>query len=540
MADGRLSASVNARATLAQGLWLAAGIPAHVRYRRALRDPEAAQTEWLRRHLDRHANSAYGRALRLHEVRSYAEFVQRVPVVSYDDLTDWVARIRRGENNVLTCDPVLRLLPTSGSTGGRKLIPFTRGLQREFNSALGPWLLDLARQEPGLACGPAYWSVTPMGAEPDSEPSAVPIGFEDDARYLGVARAWLVRSAMAVPASVRHLRETDRFRETVLGHLLACADLRLISVWHPSFLLLLLDTLEAKWPQLLERLPPHTTAVRRRALAHGDPKRPETLWPEVRVISAWADALAAGPAAEVQRRWPGIRFQSKGLLATEGVVTVPLAGAHPLALTSHLFEFRDDAGRVQPATDLEPGQIYDVIFTTGGGLWRYELGDRVEVTGRVERTPSLRFLGRGGSTSDCCGEKLSDAFVAGVLGALLPHARFVLLAPETLGSSWRYVLFADDASAPAELAARLDARLHQNPHYALCRRLGQLAPPVSVRVNGDAFARFAAAETARGRRLGDLKPAALSPRLDWRTHLEVASGSADTASTPAETRSSPR
>jgi len=42
----------------------------------------------------------------------------------------------------LTEEPVLLLEPTSGSTSAKKLIPYTRGLQREFSSAIGKWLWD--------------------------------------------------------------------------------------------------------------------------------------------------------------------------------------------------------------------------------------------------------------------------------------------------------------------------------------------------------------------------------------------------------------
>ena len=43
------------------------------------------------------------------------------------------------------------------------------------------------------------------------------------------------------------------------------------------------------------------------------------------------------------------------------------------------------------------GRTASLPATTGGGLWRYHLGDLVEVVGFLAATPSLRFLGRGGS-----------------------------------------------------------------------------------------------------------------------------------------------
>ena len=46
----------------------------------------------------------------------------------------------------------------------------------------------------------------------------------------------------------------DAFRYATLRHLLQADDLRLISVWNPTFLTLLLDALAANWGPLLDDL----------------------------------------------------------------------------------------------------------------------------------------------------------------------------------------------------------------------------------------------------------------------------------------------
>jgi hypothetical protein len=487
-------------------------VPAYRRFTHALGHP--AETQWhvLRANLARNATTAYGRAHGFAAIRRYEDFARQVPVVDYDAVEPWIARIRRGEQAVLTQDPVTRLLPTSGSSGARKLIPFTTSLQRDFNAAIGPWMLNLARQHSAILGGPAYWSITPMGFPRETERSAVPIGFDDDAGYLGGLRASLVNAVMAVPSSVRHIAEIESFRRTVLTHLLCCGDLRLISVWHPSFLTLLLDTLERDWDALIAGLP----APRRRALRHRSPKEPETLWPSLRVISCWGDAHAAAPMEELRRRFPNTAIQAKGLLATEAFISLPFGVAHPLAIGSHFFEFVDASGNLQPLEELREGDDYEVIVTTSGGLYRYRLGDRVEVTGWVGRTPSIRFLGRSGNVSDRCGEKLSDIFVTRVLATLCRNARFAMLAPEPDGHRWHYTLFLETDDRAEDLAHTIDAALRTNPHYANCRLLGQLGPVSVVRILQGAYEIFTAAETARGCRLGDIKPVALSLRTDWR------------------------
>ena len=486
---------------VANALWGTASLPAYFAFRRALCDPARAQRDWLTNHLRDAASTAFAREHAVCAETDIDAFRRRVPVRPYDELSPWVDRVRRGEANVLTAEPVKRLMTSSGSTAAVKLLPQTARLQREFDAAVGPWMVDLFRRHPRLLGGRAYWSVTPSTPPPVVE-TAVPVGFDDDAAYLGGFKAWLVSRVMAVPGDVARIGDADRFFGATARHLLARRDLALISVWHPSFLTLLLDRIRGGWDGLLATLP----KKRRDGLASCGPDWPK-VWPQLTLVSAWADAAAAGPAARLADALPGVAFQPKGLLATEGCVTIPFAGRYPLAVRSHFFEFEADDGGVLMAHELPDGGEYGVVLTTGGGLWRYRLGDRVRVDGFVGNTPSLRLVGRADRVVDRFGEKLSDGFVTGIIRELAPNGAFALLAPD----GGRYVLYTD---APAD-DARLDAALRRNPHYDHCRNLGQLAAPRVVRVPADAYARFAARLQGEGMRFGDIKPASLDGRDQW-------------------------
>ena len=124
-------------------------------------------------------------------------------------------------------------------------------------------------------------------------------------------------------------------------------------------------------------------------------------------------------------------MQPKGLLATEAFVSLPFGAHHPVAIRSHFFEFIDPAGKVHTIDHLYENGEYEVVVTTGGGLWRYRLGDWVRVNGFVGKTPSLSFLGRKSNVSDQCGEKLSEEFVATAMQEVFcDHSpAFALLAP---------------------------------------------------------------------------------------------------------------
>lgn len=500
---------MNAAAAVANLVWLArCGAPAR-RFAAALGDPRRHQESWLLAQLTRHATSAFGRAHDFAAIRDAAAFARRVPLTQPADVAPWVERVRAGERDVLACGRVTHLVPTSGSTGARKLVPFSRGLQAGFDAAVAAWMVDLARQRPTLRWGPAYWSVSPLTDDlPAQASGAIPVGFADDADYIGGSGAWLVRRVLAAPSSLRHVRDSDTFWRLTLRALLAHRDLRLISIWHPSFLDLLVGAAERHWPTLLEELTP-VRARELRAIGRDDWAR---WWPHLQVVSCWGDQAAASGYRRLVAALPGVLIQAKGLLATEAVVTIPYRGAQPLALTSHFFEFLSPSGAVLGAHELTRGAYYEVVVTNGGGLWRYRLGDVVECTGHLQATPTLRFVGRASRESDLRGEKLSEPFVADVLRALwpvtAPPAYLALRAWEAAGAAGYDLLVSDADLAPVrpDLADRLDAALRANPHYAIARRLGQLAAPrivpVSTRRAADDLA-------ASGSRLGDAKPTVL-------------------------------
>jgi hypothetical protein len=527
-------------ASLAALAWTGANLPSYARYRAALEDPRRAQEALLLGYLRENAGTAFGRAHRFAGLRSVAEYQDRVPLARWDDVAPWVDRIVAGEREVLTRSPVRVLEPTGGSTAAKR-IPYTARLQQELRRAVGPWIVDLVRRDPRLACGPGYWAITPVLTEASAGTSAhVRVGFEDDAEYLGGRWRRLVEATLVVPAALRLVRDVESFRYLTLRFLLAARDLTLVSVWHPSFLTLLIEALPRHWDGLLADVaagtlrPPGslpepvraargrwTRPDRRRAeeLARAGPNDPRRIWPRLRLVSCWGDGHAALHVPALQQSMGGVAIQRKGLLSTEACVTIPFHGRRPLAVRSHFFEFLEE-GRARQAHELEEGGVYSVVVTTGGGLYRYRLEDRVQVDGFVGRTPSLRFLGKEGHVSDLVGEKLREDFVAGALArtfeGLSMTPRFALLAPRTDAARPRYALYLEcEAPVPPAVPTRLERHLEEHGDYRYAVALGQLAPVEVIAIPGDGFAAYLRRCQDLGQRLGGIKPLALSPRSGW-------------------------
>ena len=525
-------------AAIANNLWLAASLPEFLRFRRAATRVESTQRQLLSRYLHDNAATEFGREHDFARIRCWEEFVERVPVRNYDALAPWIDKIAAGDGGVLTAEPVRLLEPSSGSSGAEKWIPYTSRLQAEFRRGVATWIAGVFLEMPALTAGRAYWSLTPPAQRDRKDASTVPIGFDQDSAYLGGLTQRLIGRTLAVPQALHRESDMGRFWHLTLLSLLHCSDLRLISAWHPTYVLLLLRYMRDNWSNLLDDLAAglvsNTLRIRpdrsrSRELMRLGPDDASAIWPELRLISCWADAHAAHFTPEVCAEFPGVRLQAKGLIATEAFVTLPLAASRPLAIRSHFLEFLEERGDVHPAWSLEEGSTYTVVVTTGGGLYRYALRDQVQVTGFYRDIPSLGFLGKADNVADHFGEKLNEAFVASCLDHVFAlcglQPRFAMLALDSSDGPPAYTLYLEQPSPPpAELSVALEERLRRNPHYDLCVRLGQLHPVRVFLVGDNAYQTFTKTLIARGAQLGNIKPTPLSRRSDWSDYFSGPGG----------------
>lgn len=522
---------------VANRLWQAVNLHRDAAFRAGLRSVAREQVGILLRLLRRNAGTEYGRRYGFEGVASVDDFRARVPLTTYEDYAPWIERIAAEQGGTLVSDPVQVLEPTSGTSGGVKLIPQTPALRADFLRGVGPWMCALYRRYPRLLAGAAYWSISPVMNAPRWK-GACRVGFDNDADYLGPLGRWFHDRIMPVPSEVAVETDPSRFRRRTMAHLLACPDLALISVWSPTFLIGLLDCLVRDTSGTLEALralPGPYGAIRAREMAAlcracATEELFTRAWPDLQLVSCWTDGPSARYAAEVRRFLPKVDIEGKGLIATEAFVSLPyLPGCDPvLAVRSHFFEFEDvESGNLRLAGELEQDRAYSVIVTTGGGLYRYRLGDRVLVTGHIGEAPTLRFLGRDASVSDQTGEKLHEIHVRAVLDhALREHSlapAFLLVAPVlNSGTMPHYALFVQDENATdaglMAIGKTLDTRLESNFHYGHSRRLGQLAPLRVFHiegVTGIGWRVYEAELTRRGTRAGAVKPACLDREGGW-------------------------
>ena len=499
------------------------------RFREALGDPERAQAGTLARILRLAAGSPYGRSCGITADLGYDAFARCVPVVGFEELRPWIDCEATTGAPGLSSEPALVFERTSGSSGRPKLVPYTQSLLESFNACFVIWAHDVLRHGPRLRSGRMFWGVSPALEAGGRTPHGTPISLADDAGYLAPRYQRLLAPLLVAPAGLKHIADGEAYRRALAAVLVAESGLEVMSVWSPTYLLSILDTIRQRRGEIVADLRSGRTgpggevelaaaAPARAALLADATVRWDRLWPDLKLLSCWTDAAAATFVPALREAFPRAVIQGKGLLATEAAITVPLFDAPgPVPLVDEVFlEFESAQGVVSRLHELDEGADYGVILSQTGGFLRYRLGDRVQVTGRVGRTPCLRFRGRAGCSSDLAGEKLDEAFARAVLTAELgPDGHCSYLAPIVANGSAPglpgYACITDHPAGdfdPEGLSRRLDAALSRSFQYRQARHLGQLNR-LRVQFRADARAAYEAGELKRGLRWGNIKFAAL-------------------------------
>jgi hypothetical protein len=468
--------------------------------------------------------------VRLPERAGYAEFAAAIPAMDYEDVRPWIDQQARTGVPTLTVETPVVYERTSGSSGRAKLIPYTPSLLASFGGCFEIWAHDLVAHGPPFCTGQMFFSASPALQDGERTECGVPISLADDAAYLPTRHQRLLSGSFVVPPALKSIRSDAEFRRALAATLVAAARLETISVWSPTYLLAILDSIGSRRIDIMadlqrgrtgppgQEFPLPPTSPRRIGLLAHDPIPWEQVWPHLKLLSCWTDAASAGFVADLRKAFPATMLQGKGLLATEAPMTVPLVHAPaPVPLLDEVFfEFTTSSGTICRLHELEDGREYGVVVSQCGGLLRYRMRDRIRTEGRVGETPCLRFLGREDRGSDLVGEKLGEPFVRSVLTAVFGesgHCSF-LVATRVGSGTVAYRCVSDHPRAAEDAAAvaqQIDANLARSFHYRQALRVGQLGP-VAVDYRPDARSTWEAIHLGRGLQWGDIKFESILPQ----------------------------
>lgn len=484
-------------------------------FAQSLLSPETAQTTRFQRLLRGTLGTAFADEHGLTAAVDLQGWRAAIPVRTHAEYVRWLDRIESGEPGVLTSEKVLQLVQTSGTTGKPKRLPVTATWAASVSAAQRLWVLGLLRDDEQLAGGSAFSIVSPAVSE--YTPSGLGVGSNTGRMF--VAQPWWVRWRAPVPYEVYCINDIETRQYAILRHALA-ADVRSWTAANPSSVLLYARRLREWWDELSADLMDGTLkrlgqrGLARRSLG----SEPVFPW-NLRRINCWL----GGPAGYFAARIPAalgrdVPMREAGVTASEGYFAVPVDDGDPVAwLDGHLLEFIGEDGQARWAWEVEVGQEYRLVVSTEAGLFRYDLGDVVRITGFCGRVPRLVYVRRAGNELSAVGERITESQV---LAAIADLPANILAVSASIGWSevpcLRFALAATGLLDLAATVSLLDAALRrENIEYDDRRATGRYAPPAVVVVPQAAFDRWRAGRVAQGAAEAQVKDPILLPSERW-------------------------
>ncbi|XP_020589413.1 jasmonic acid-amido synthetase JAR1 [Phalaenopsis equestris] len=404
-----------------------------------------SRTEYLRRYLGNdfeisdHLDSSH--------LQSF--FSSRVPLSSHRDIEPFIRRIADGEPSagLLTGEKISMLSLSSGTTDGRqKLIPFTR-----FSSQATLEIFRLA-----AAFRSRVFPIRPKGKILEFIYSSK--RYETNGGRIGTATThWFASeefklrqsATQSFSCSPPEVIAAGDYRQSTYCHLLLgflfSDEVEFVASTFAYSLVQAFSTLEQVWTDLCHDIRTGTLSsarvssvkVRRAVLslmARPDPDRAEKmkriceelvnrdwagavrfLWPNAKYLYSIMTGSMIPYVEKLRHYAGGLPLVCADYGSTESWIGVNLAPLDPpehtiftVIPTFAYFEFipltkarygaceEDDfeEGEAVPLDMVIVGQQYEVVLTTFTGLYRYRLGDMVEVSGFYKQTPQLKFICR--------------------------------------------------------------------------------------------------------------------------------------------------
>lgn len=525
--------------------------------------PEAVAQETLLAKIVRpNEGSEFGQRHDFARVASVADYRRRVPIAGYEALRPLIERVVQGEENVLFSEPVRRFFMTSGSTAKPKWIPVTSSFIRDKSRAFGIYWQLAFEQHPEVARDRVVTNFSDSGAM-GKAPSGLPASSES-AYWSHATAATQRRARPMIPKAIARIPDADA-RYYAIARVLLEEDVHALMTLNPSTIYLLFKKMDEHRARLLDDIEAgrlsdhldfgdevraHATATfrpnpARRAeleatlLAEPPHLRAARAWPNLRLVVSWRSPMLRPYLRLLDPHLEGVAGRDYISMASEGIIAIPLrdgASGGVVASSVHFYEFIPEAqhGRSDPDVllphELEVGQQYMVVLSTSAGLYRYDIGDVVRVTGFEARTPVIEFLHRAGNTCSLTGEKLTEDQVTDAVAAVarelgLEVESFTAL-PAASGFPHYAFLVELKTPAPPGVTARfpraIDAALAaRNLEYAAKRESERLGAPELALLRPGSYAARRARRLAEGASETQLKPTHLVRDPGFAAQFEI-------------------
>ncbi|MBP5279515.1 MAG: GH3 auxin-responsive promoter family protein, partial [Erysipelotrichaceae bacterium] len=175
----------------------------------------------------------------------------------------------------------------------------------------------------------------------------------------------------------------------------------------------------------------------------------------------------------------------------------------------------DDREKTLLLNELEEGKLYEIIITTKGGFYRYQLKDVIQVVGFEGETPLIEFAYRANFVTDLCGTHITGYHLAESIRDLEKnyglHVVDYCIYPNTDFDNTHIELFVElDRAVSKEEMKKMEASFDEYLcHYAWdyndAVRMDLIDPVELHVVKKDAFNDYRSSQLSKGASSNQLK-----------------------------------
>ena len=430
-------------------------------------------------------DTQFGRSHGFASIKTLEGYKKNIPFSDYDDYADAVERMTRGEKNVLTSFPVIFYALTTGSVGVSKKIPVSDRavkMYADYGAGLHQAVYDrYLRDRTGRGYESRKSIFLPVASQSETR-DGTPVSNFSGRVYITMKDALAGRMAGPLEclydcgqADYLYLKAFYGLKErevTFIGAAFTAAIYDFFSYIEKNWVGLCDDI--AKGRLNPEKEIPDEVRERLNKDLEADPERARELVAvfeegfDKPVVSriwkhfAYMNAIGAGSFAaytKMLRRFTGdIPFSFSLLCASEGLF------ATTVRMESLDYVLIPDAGYIEfipeeemdlpqeilrertlECDQLEIGKKYEMVVTNLSGLYRYRIGDVVQVNGYEGLSPRLCFHHRRSQVVNVAGEKTSEDLLQYAVDALCRRRNLGITGWSVLEdhsiSPGRYVVF---------------------------------------------------------------------------------------------------
>ena len=331
-------------------------------------------------------------------IKSYNDFMLKIPVSGYESYRKYIELISRGHKHVLTCDSPMYFAITSGTTSGTKYIPLTKKMWDFQSQAIKELLLLYAYQTNNYNFSNAAMMFI-QGSPELKFLNKVPFG-----KLSGIA-------ARHVPFYLKK----NRFPSMKTNSL---------SPWDFKIERIVKETWD-KDMQILGGIPPWVITYLEALLKYTKKETAKDVFPNLKLyihggtsfdvykksflkLCGSIDTLEVYPASE------GF-FGYQNLLNEKGLLLLTNHGVFYEFIA--LSDFNKNNNKRVPLEGVELGVDYVMVVSTVAGLWAYNTGDTVSF---VSKDPyRIVFSGRAAQYCSAFGEHVIEKEVQQALNEAL-------------------------------------------------------------------------------------------------------------------------